>query len=197
MLRLSGSLGYHQAGVAEVVEQSGSNLSRFYGTYAGKDECYAAAYGAAAEGLCARLLADCQRSPDWITGCKTALLELAAYTTEDAALATGVISEVHIAGGAALRKRAEVVGRLASAVDRGRAERDILRPPPPAATASFVVQAVDSVVVRCLREKKPVRESLPGLLFLVVASYLGPGAARHAVRGYPAGNVDDLGRPAP
>jgi AcrR family transcriptional regulator len=186
MLRLSGERGYEQTTVTAIVKRSGSNLFRFYETYASKDRCFASAYDAAAEELCTRLLATCIAAPDWIAGTKRGLLELATYTTEDPALAAGVISEVHVVGGAALEKRGEIVARLSRAVDRGHREGSRSCVPPPAATSTFVVSAIEAAAIKMLAEERTLGEALPGLLFIAVSCYFDIATARRAVRALPS-----------
>jgi AcrR family transcriptional regulator len=184
LLRLSGEVGYQQASVAVVLGRSGWNLTSFYRAYSGKAACYAAAYDSAATALCARLLAACKAAPDWPAAMKTGLLELSAYTAEDPALAAGLLVEVHVADGAALERRAELVARLARAVDRGRQATRQQSPPRPV-TPVFVVEAIEAAVARSLADGTPLREALPGLLFIAVASYFDASEAARQVRGWP------------
>jgi AcrR family transcriptional regulator len=182
MLQLCGEVGYEQTTVASVIERSGSNRSRFYNTYSGKAQCFELAYERAAEDLCGRLLATCKGAADWTTGMRLAVEELEAFTTEDPALARGLIAEVHVAGGAALARHTELVAGFVEAVDRARRERGRPDPEPPPATADFVVDSIEATVIRSLVEGKALREELPGLLFLAVSSFFGAAAARRAVR---------------
>jgi AcrR family transcriptional regulator len=184
MLRLSGELGYERASVGAVVARSGSNLAGFYRAYSGKADCYEAAYDAAATSLCARLVDACTAAADWRAGVKSALLELDAFAAEDAPFAAGVIVQVHVVGGPALERRAQIVDRLARVVDRGRFEGPRR---PNAATARFVVESIEATVVRSLAEGTALREALPGLLFLAVASYFDAAEAARQVRGWPGG----------
>jgi AcrR family transcriptional regulator len=182
VLQLSGMLGYEQASVAAIVARSGSNLFRFYDTFAGKEGCYAQAYTHAADDLGARLLSRCEGGPSWIDGMRGALVELAAFVAEDHDLAAGVIREVHVAGGDALAKREQIIGRLTRAVDLARLEPGSSRHDPPPVTSSFVVASIESTVIRTLSEERQLEEILPALLFIAVSSYFGGDAARRALR---------------
>jgi AcrR family transcriptional regulator len=185
VLQLSGEVGYRQATVAAIVERGGTNLFRFYETYAGKEQCYAAAYASAAEDLCERLLGSCAEAPDWTEGIRQALLELSAFTADDPRFAAGVIGEVHVAGGAALEKRDEVAAQLSQAVDRARYKVPLKRQPP-ALTPVFVVSAIEATVIKALAEERPLGELVPTLLFIAVACYFGSEAARRAVKNHPS-----------
>jgi AcrR family transcriptional regulator len=182
VLRLSGELGYESTSVVAIVARSGSNLFRFYDTFAGKEGCYAEAYGRAADDLGTRLLSHCGRGPSWIDGVRGALIELAAFVAEDRDLAAGVIREVHVAGGSALEKRERIIERLSRAVDRARLEAEPSRYNPPPITSLFVIDAIESTVIRALSEKRQLEETLPALLFIAVSCYFGADAARQALR---------------
>jgi AcrR family transcriptional regulator len=183
VLQLSGELSYEHTSVVAIVARSGSNLFRFYDTFAGKESCYAEAYAHAADDLGTRLLSRCRGGPSWIDGMRAALIELAAFVAEDRDLAAGVIREVHVAGGDSLEKREQIIERLSRAVDRARLEPEPSRYNPPPITSLFVIDAIESTVIRTLSEKRRLEEVLPALLFIAVSSYFGGDAARQALRG--------------
>jgi hypothetical protein len=87
----------------------------------------------------------------------------------------GLLVEVHIAGGPALAKRAEVLERLIRAVDRGRRELDLGHSAPPPLAAPFMVGAIEASVTRCLLNRRPREflDSLPELAQIVATPYLG------------------------
>jgi hypothetical protein len=116
---------------------------------------------------------------------RRALLELADYAAEDPALAAGVFSEVHVAGGVALRKRVELAKRLARAVDSARKETRDERHDPPEATADFIVAAIEAAVIKSLQEETSLSEVVPDLLFIAVSLYFGASTARRAIRDHP------------
>jgi AcrR family transcriptional regulator len=188
VLQLSGELGYERASVMAIVERSGSNLFRFYRSYAGKGECYAEAYAHATDQLVTRLRMACREGLDWIDGMRRALGEMATFVEEDRNLAVGIISEVHVAGGAALAKREEIIAHLSRDIDRARLETTRPVQHPPAVTSLFVVGAIESTVVRALTGEKPFREVLPGLLFIATSPYFGIDVARRAIRGISTGD---------
>jgi AcrR family transcriptional regulator len=177
VLELSGAVGYGNVTVAAILERSGSNRSRFYTTFGGKEDCYTTAHGEAADRLVSRLLDGCE-TRDWRSGMREALVELARFTAEDADLAAGLIAEVHGAGGAALVKRNEVLERLSRAVDGARRDTKGSRHSPPPVTSRFIVEAIESTVIRTLLERDRLAEEIPGLLYIAVACYFGTTAAR-------------------
>jgi AcrR family transcriptional regulator len=182
ILELSGELGYERASVVGITRRGRVSFDTFYSLYRGKDACYAIAYGQRARRLADRMLVAGSGDADWPSAFAAGLIELTTFTEEDPALAAGLIVEVHVAGGEALAEHHSLMARLTRAVDRGgRADGSDGRPTPPAATAIFVVGAIEAATIRCLSEGRPLREMLPGLVHLAVSSYLDPAAARRAV----------------
>ena len=87
----------------------------------------------------------------------------------------GLLVEVHVAGGAALAKRAEVLERLIRAVDGARRELDLGHASPPPLAAPFMVGAIEASVTRCLLNRRPQEfvEALPELAQMVATPYFG------------------------
>jgi AcrR family transcriptional regulator len=153
MLELCGELGYDTVTVAAVLERSGANRTWFYETYAGKPDCYARAYAAGAEAFCERLLSACTTAVDPARAMRAALGELDDFIATDPAMATGLLAEVRVAGGAALAKRDEIFERLSRAIEHTHRETGRpRRPPPPASTATFILDAFEAAVIRALRD---------------------------------------------
>jgi AcrR family transcriptional regulator len=180
ILELSGERGYQNFTVAELLARSGSNRSRFYASWAGKEDCFVSAHAAAADRLMARLLGAGGAAEDWGAGVADALVELGAFTAEAPGLAAGLIGEVHVVGGAALEKRDEVLGHLAQALDRGRDGAPGSDHVPPAATSMLILNAIEASVLRALARRGRLSDELPGLLFLSLVYYRGMREARRA-----------------
>ncbi|HEX4307014.1 MAG TPA: TetR/AcrR family transcriptional regulator [Solirubrobacterales bacterium] len=185
ILELSGERGYASLTMAELLNRAGSNRSRFYATWTGKEDCFTSAYGRAADELEDRLLGAGNTVADWDTGLAASLVELAEFTSESPDLAVGLMGEVRVAGGPALRKHDQVLGRLAGALDRGRQEPSATVPPP--ATARFVLRAIEAAALRNLIRRTRLVEDLPDLLFLALVYYRGPVEARRAASRLAAG----------
>jgi AcrR family transcriptional regulator len=183
-LELSGELGYRGMTVAELISRSDSNLDRFYRAYGSKFDCYLVAYEEAIEAFCERLLEICDASPDWPSGMRAALGELARFLAQEPALAKGLFAEVHVAGGAALEKRNEVFERLSRAIDRARRETSGSRHSPPPVTSRFILSAIEAAVVRYLAtaDREDFAVQVPGLLYLALAPYLGTEVAAREAR---------------
>lgn len=186
ILELSGERGFANFTIADLMARSGSNRSRFYSTWEGKEDCFVSAHAAAADELLERLLAACRARSDWDSGVACALIELNAFTAEAPSLAAGLIGEVHAVNDVALEKRGEVIARLSRALDIGREGVTGTAQPPPASTATLVLNAIEACVVRALRDRGRLADVLPDLLFFVLVYYRDPIEARRATARFAA-----------
>ncbi len=174
-----GRRGYRNITVAEVLELSGAYRSQFYRHFASKADCYAAAYEAGIERLCAALLGTAAVEPSWREGLRAALRELSRFASRHPDLARGLLVEALVAGGPAGIKRDEVFERLAHALDSARRETGSRHSPPPI-TAAFMIGAIESSVGEALAADEPQRftAAVPELAHLIVAAYFGDEAGR-------------------
>jgi AcrR family transcriptional regulator len=174
MLCACGELGYRNTSVQDVIDRYGGYRVQFYSLFASKAECYAAAYEAHATRLCEELLGGAAAAQgNWRDGLVGALEELARFAAERPALARGLLVQVHIAGKPALKKRKEVIERLARAIDSARRETGSRHSPPPE-TAMFMIGAIESAVVAALMngtEANLAREAMPELVRIVSGTY--------------------------
>jgi len=183
MLELCGEIGYGTVTVAAVLERSGTNRTWFYDTYAGKPDCYARAYETRAETFCGRLLSACAAGADPAGALRAGLGELNDFIVAEPALATGLLAEVRVAGGAALAKRNEIFERLSRAIQHTRREtRRSRHSPPPATTAAFILDAFEAAVIRKLRDGGG-REGLVDELAALADAYYPETAGRESSGG--------------
>jgi AcrR family transcriptional regulator len=178
MLEASGEHGYRDVSVQDVIDRYGGHRQQFYKHFAGKAECYAAAYELEAERRYAALGEIASAEPNWRVALRATLSELARFVCERPQLASGLLVEVHIAGGPALIKRTEVFERLTRAIDGARRETESRHSPPPV-TATFMVGTIEAAVVSALAKGRPesFAAAVPELGHLVVAAYFGDDAA--------------------
>jgi AcrR family transcriptional regulator len=177
-LALAGEVGYREMTVAALLERGGSNRDSFYRTFGDKLTCYTDAYALASEELFERVLAAGSRGADWPEGMRVALRALVDFVGAEPALARGILAEVHVAGGAALEKRRELLERLSRAIDRARRETDLPRHSSPPITPVFILSGIEATVIRCLRiEGRDLESELPGLVYMSVVFYFGPTRA--------------------
>ena len=177
MLGACGELGYRKVAVRDVLERYGGYRVQFYRLFAGKQDCYAAAYEAEAGRLGAALLGAAAAEPGWREGLRAALGELASYACERPLVARGLLVEVHVAGGPALVRREEMFERLTRAIDSARRETGSRHSPPPL-TAPFMVSAIEAAVCEALEKGEPQRfaAAVPELAQMVVVQYFGEEA---------------------
>jgi AcrR family transcriptional regulator len=183
---MAGELGYEGVRVEELIERAGSNRARFYDAFADKETCFTWAYDAAIEAICERLLDACESAPDWASGMRHALEELAGFVAAEPGVARGLLAEPGGAGAAVAAKRMEVLERLSRAIDRARRETVASRHSPPPVTSRFILSAIHAAVLKFLADTDAgagdLEAELPSLLYIAVDFYLGPEAARAQVR---------------
>jgi AcrR family transcriptional regulator len=178
MLVASGELDYEQVAVRHVIERAQTSRATFYKHFKDREDCFAQAYGDAAEWLYRRLIGAAKRQPSWREGLRAALAELLEFCANQPAIAKALLVEVHAAGERPLAQRSDLMERLSRALDGARREIPSRHAPPPVAS-DFIVGAIDALLVAKLLDGDAERapEMLPGLLHFVVMQYLGESAA--------------------
>jgi AcrR family transcriptional regulator len=178
MLAVCGEKGYRRVAVQDVIDRYGGNRVQFYRHFSSKSDCYAAAYEDQIERLRERVFAVSRAEPAWRLGVRAGLGELASFAEANPPLARGLVVEVHVAGGVALHKRAEVCDRFGRAIDVARRDPAPSHSPPPI-TARFMVGAIESSLNDALAAGTPQAFSaaVPELTHMVVSTYLGEDAA--------------------
>jgi AcrR family transcriptional regulator len=174
----SGEIGYEQVAVRHVIERAKTSRATFYKYFDDLEDCFAQAYGDAAEWLYQRLTAAGKRMPSWREGVRAALAELLEFCVNRPAIAKALLVEVHAAGPRSLSQRRDLMERLSHALDSARREISSRQAPPPV-TSDFIVGAIDTLLAAKLMDGDAARapELLPGLLHFVVMQYLGESAA--------------------
>ena len=178
MLATCGEKGYRRVAVQDVIDRYGGNRVQFYRQFSSKADCYAAAHEDEIERLQARVFGSAAAEDGWRAALRAGLDEIARFAEERPLVARGLLVEVHVAGGPALRKRAEVHDRFAAAIDAARREAGP-RPSPPPITAQFMAGAVESTLTAALAAGEPAAftSAVPELTHMIVSAYLGEEAA--------------------
>lgn len=171
MLEVCGERGYRAVAVREVIERYGGYRSQFYGHFASKADCYAAAYEAEAERLYGALAA---AEGSWRERLRRALEGLGRFACEHPALARGLLVEVQVARGRALEVHQEVFERLTRAIDGARREKGSRHSPPPV-TAAFMVGAIEGSVTSALVRGEPesFAAAVPEMVEMIASTYFG------------------------
>lgn len=158
MLEACGDRGYRNVSVQNVLDRCGASRRLFYSYFRSKSECYADAYEFEVERRFAALVGAASKERTWAQAVVTALREMADLLETRPELARGLLIEVHVAGGRALRKRAEVLARLAEALDRAREDPGVRHSPPPL-TSTFMLGAIEAFITSTLLRAAPQKFS--------------------------------------
>jgi AcrR family transcriptional regulator len=142
MLLTAGERGYARTTVREVAERARITQDRFHRRFGSKEACFSRAYEAAAERLCAQLLAACRDGADWREGFRAGLAELLRTVAEQPLLAKALLLEVRSARGGAWVEHQQLVERLTAALDSARGEPGA-RPNATPMTAGFMAGAIE------------------------------------------------------
>jgi AcrR family transcriptional regulator len=174
--------------LADVGARAGVHVSRVNELFGDREACLLAAFELAVERASAEVIPAYRREARWIDAIKAALARFLSFLEAQPAL--GRLLVVYSPGGGplVLRRRMEILGVLAAAVDEGRAEAAADAHRPPVVVAEGVVGAVLAVVHNRLlaEELPPLMDLFGSLISIVVLPYMGAGVARR-----------ELTRPAP
>ena len=142
MLEVCGERGYRRASVQNVLDRCGASRRQFYSHFRSKSDCYAAAYEIEIERRYAALVGARARK-DLGPGGRHRSPGNGRAPGDAARLARGLLIEVHVAGGRAMGKRAEILARLAEALDGAREDPGVRHSPPPL-TSAFMLGAIEA-----------------------------------------------------
>ena len=178
MLLTAGALGYEAATLQEVAERAGVSRAQFQRHFGSREECFAAAYEAAAERLVEDVLEAGREAPSWRLGLRAALAELLRFVAEQPLLAKALILEVRAARGNAWVAHQQMVDRLVTAIDSAREQPGALPSSSPM-TAGFMVGAIEESIAMEIGAGRAAEAQhlLPDLTHLVVLNYFGEDEA--------------------
>jgi AcrR family transcriptional regulator len=112
-----GEHGYHGVRVADVVGRAGVSRKTFYELFAGKDECFAEAYGVWVERLIDTTFAAFDAQTEWVDRLRAGLTALLGELSHEPDAARLCFSEVVAAGGDTQERRERAARRLARLFD--------------------------------------------------------------------------------
>jgi AcrR family transcriptional regulator/DNA-binding MarR family transcriptional regulator len=179
-------VGYARMTVAQVIGRARVSRKTFYDVFADREDCFLAAFEQALDQATAAAQEAFDAEPAWREGVRSALARLLMLMDEEPGLAKLCVVEALAAGDRVLERRAEVLDRLASVIDQGRALSTTREPPE--VTAEGVVGGVFAVLHTRLLDDgdAPLTDLLAPLMSMIVLPYLGARAASR-----------ELARPAP
>jgi AcrR family transcriptional regulator len=177
--------GYAAATIDHIVRGAGVSKKTFYEHFADKEECFVAAFEAAAEELLERMRDAHGSSDDWLDRTRAGIRAYLHWLAAEPALARVFLIEVAAAGPRAAEARERMRDRYAVLMrelqEDARADMPAL-PRLPEEVFHAAVAAVDELVVRRIREA--TARDLPQLeqvlLYLQLALLAGPEVAASA-----------------
>jgi AcrR family transcriptional regulator len=174
--------GYAATTIDDIVRGAGVSKKTFYEHFRDKEDCFLAAYEAAADELFARVR-EAQSDPDsWLERTRAGISAYLRWLAAEPALARVFLIEVAAAGPRAAERREALRDRYAEQLAELQRDARTELPElsePPVEIFHAVVAAVDDLVVRRLRETggEDLGELEPVLLQLQVALLAGPRVA--------------------
>lgn len=171
-------IGYNTLTVQNVLTRAGISRPTFYEQFEDKEDCFLAAFDAAAGRLCERIEgAVGEAGPGWRERLRSGISELLRYIGEEPAEARLVIVEARASSSAGLKRRDELLDRFAGCIDAF--VREDLDEPPSAIAAAGIVGGIESVVYARLQrgEIDELDALLPSLMYFAVLAYADRDAA--------------------
>jgi AcrR family transcriptional regulator len=174
--------GYDRTTIAAISGLAGISKSDFYRHFAGKDECFLAAYDEAVERLRAEVLMACAARDDWADGVCAALAAALACLASEPAQANLLLVE-------GLRAGPGVYGRFQGAVEsfvpylRDGAPAGTSARQPPETADEAVVGGIASLLGRRVLagEAERLDRFFPELAEFALTPYLGVAEARRII----------------
>jgi AcrR family transcriptional regulator len=179
MLDAAAALGYRETNVQDVIERAGVSRPTFYEHFANKDDCFLAAFDAAARRLRTRVRTAAASGEDWRGSLRLSLAAVLAFAAAEPQTARTLIVEARAASPEATRRRMDLIDGFAACLDA--TARDLLPHPPDCSplTAGGVIGGVESVLYArlCRGIPEQLETLLPSLMYFAVLHYEGREAA--------------------
>lgn len=171
-------VGYNALTVQNVLTRAGISRPTFYEQFEDKEDCFLAAFDAAAGRIRGRIKAATSATDrSWQDRLRNGLAELLSFASEEPQEARAVIVEARASSPAGLRRRDDLLDGLAACIDT--LVREDLEEAPSAIAAAGVVGGIESVLYTRLQkdETAGLEELLPSLMYFAVLTYAGRDAA--------------------
>lgn len=178
MIGVATEIGYNNLTVQNVLTRAGISRPTFYEQFNDKEDCFLAAFDAAAARMRARVEAAClDAGPTWRDQLRSGIAELLRFIVDEPEEARIVIVEARASSPAGLHRRDGLLDHFAGCVDA--LVREDLDEPPSAIAAAGVVGGIESVLYARLQkgETEDLDAILPSLMYFAVLSYAGREAA--------------------
>jgi AcrR family transcriptional regulator len=179
MLVTVGELGYRTLTVQDVLGRAGVSRPTFYEQFEDKEDCFLAAFDAAAARMRRQLdAAVMDVGGGWRDRFREGLRSLLRFVAEDPDAARTLIVEARASSPAGLRKRDELLDAFASCIETEAGKRSAI-------AAAGVVGGIESVLYARLqkRETDGLESLLPSLMYFAMLPYEGREAAAEELGG--------------
>lgn len=172
-------VGYNTLTVQNVLTRAGISRPTFYEQFEDKEDCFLAAFDAAAGRMRKRIeAAAAAAGSSWRDQLRNGLTELLRFIADEPEEARIVIVEARASSPAGLRRRDELLDHFAACIDA--LVREDLNEPPSAVAAAGIVGGIESVLYARLQkgEKADALDALlPALMYFAVLAYAGKETA--------------------
>ena len=179
--------GLRRLSATRVSARAGMSTKTFYDLFADSEDCFLAVFDRAVQELAGSLAPVWAGEGEWVERVRSAVVVLLAELEREPALGRVVFVEALGGGPRVLRRRAEVLQRVAELLDEGRADAPLAEVLP-ALTGMGVAGAAFSIVHVRLVEQRP--ESLMELVNPVMATVVLPYRGREV-------SAREFARPVP
>jgi len=178
MLRAVAELGYREASVQDVLDRAGVSRPTFYEHFENKEDCFLAAFDAAAARLGDRIdAAIAAGTGDWRDRLALGMGALLGFLAAEPDAATALVVEARAASPAGLRRRDQLLERIGDCIEEQ--VRGEFSEPPSSIAAAGVVGGVEAVLYSRINGDggKDLESLLPSLMYFAVMPYAGKEAA--------------------
>ena len=178
MISVATEIGYSALTVQNVLTRAGISRPTFYEQFEDKEDCFLAAFDAAAGRMRARVeAAAIDAGSSWRDRLRGGIAELLRFIADEPEDARIVIVEARASSPVGLRRRDELLDDFAGCIDA--LAREGLDEPPSAIAAAGVVGGIESVLYARLQkgETGDLDALVPSLMYFAVLSYAGREAA--------------------
>ncbi len=177
MLRASAELGYRELNVQDVLERAGVSRPTFYEHFENKEDCFLAAFDAAAARLRDRVEAAASEGGErWRDRLRMALEELLRFVDAEPDAAMTLIVEARAACPPALVHRDELLDRFAACLDtQVRAEEVAGSAAISSIAAAGIVGGIEALLYSRINrgEADDLESLIPSLMYFAVLPYEG------------------------
>ena len=179
MLRATAQLGYRELSVQDVLERAGVSRPTFYEHFENKEDCFLAAFDAAAARLRQRLEAAGEEGETWRERLRPALEQLLRFVNDEADAAMTLVVDARAACPPALLRRDELLDHFASCIDTQVRAESPYGDQPSAIAAAGIVGGIEALLYSRLNrgETSDIESLLPSLMYFAVLPYEGHAAA--------------------